>query len=321
MEILTYVSLVVNGLIVGSLYALFGLGLNVAWNIGGVPNLAHGEFVAVGAYSMYFLVTAGVAIIPSAVGSVAIGLLLAAAFHRVLFRILGEKALLFGSILVTWGMSLALIAGMRYAFGSSFRKLNVLEGSVEIPLTSLRVPVTGALVLATAMVTSAILAGLLKFSGLGRRLRAVSNAPDLAASVGINVPVIRAAGFAMGAGLAIVAGVLVSMSYVFTPSIGQLYVLKGIAVVLVAGVGNLAMTWVWGAVLGVLEALVQFWLGGHMANFIAFALLGAALFIGARRGERRLSSSLWRRTLGRSGAAPSESSREGEFDSAKRPVA
>jgi branched-subunit amino acid ABC-type transport system permease component len=269
--------LVIAGLVLGSIYALFAVSLNIVWSVAGVVNIAQGEILAIGAYSMIFLVHSSIplplGITALLVGAVVVG----AAVNRLFAHLLRQPESEYSTLLVTWGFSLVIIAAIREFVGTDFRSIDILRAPVYIG--EARFPQTNFVVLGAAFVAALVLALLLRYSRVGRSLRAVAENSELAASVGVNVSRARTTGFVVGICLAVFAGQLVSTVLVFYPAVGQLFILKGVVIVLVASLGRLFWTWCVGLALGLLETSIQFVSSPLAANLVPFLLLIVVLLL------------------------------------------
>jgi len=281
--------LLLAALVLGSIYALFAVSLNIVWSMANVVNIGHGEVLTLGAYGSLVVVNAGV-LLP--VGFVLLGVvttIVSIAFYLVLLWALRERDLHYGSLLVTWGVSLSLFAIIRLVFSTDFQSVGILRGPVDLGFV--RTTQAALVVLVAAGLTSGGLALMIQRTPLGRSMRAIAADADLAASVGINVRVVRTTAFVLGILLAVVAGVLLSTLYVFYPLVGQLFIIKAVAIVLVAGLGRLWWTWAAGVGLGIVETLVQFQIGAQVSDLVAYTVLILVLLL-RRNDIARLLRSL-----------------------------
>jgi branched-chain amino acid transport system permease protein len=266
-----------SALILGSVYSLFAVSLNLVWGISAVVNVAHGSFLVLGAYALWQVETAGLPLLLVVPGLLAVAFGVFTVAYRLLLRALGEANIEFGSLLVTWGISLIIIAALRSTVGTELRKTSLLSGSVAIGSSS--VSRAGLLTFFLAIICAAALALFLKMSHRGREMRAVGSHPELAAAVGINVPATRALAFALGMTLAVGAGMLFGTGYVFFPNIGDHFIIKAVAIVLVAGLGRLWQTWVVGIFLAVAETWAQYLWSVTAAQVLAYAMLVLVLLV------------------------------------------
>jgi branched-chain amino acid transport system permease protein len=269
--------LLLNALVLGSVYSLFAVSLNLVWGISSVVNVAHGSFLVLGAYALWQTERMGIPVLLAVPAVLIVSFILFVGAYRLLLRALGEDNIEFGSLLVTWGASLIIIAALRGTVGTDLRKTNLLEGSVTI--FSARASLAGVLTLGLAMACAAALASILKFSNAGREMRAVGSHPELAAAVGIDVPATRALAFALGMTVALSAGMLFGTGYVFFPNIGDSFIIKAVAIVLVAGLGKLWRSWGVGMLLALAETVTQFYWSVTGSQLVAYAMLVLVLLV------------------------------------------
>lgn len=283
--------LALSAVVLGSIYALFAVSLNIVWSMANVVNIGHGEVLTLGAYGTLAVVNSGVILPIGFLALAVVTILVSAALYWIMLWGLRERDLHYGSLLFTWAISLAILAGIRLVVGTQFQSVGILRDSVS--LGGLRTTQAALVVLAVALGVSAGLAILMQRTAIGRSMRALAANADLAASVGINVPRVRTAAFVGGILITVLAGVLMSMLYVFYPLVGQLFIIKAVAIVLVAGLGRLAWTWTVGVGLGLVETAVQFQLGAQVSSLVAYVALILVLLF--RRDDvirlaRRLTS-------------------------------
>lgn len=276
------------GLSLGAVLLLAATGLAITFGVMGVINMAHGEMVMIGAYTTFMvqrLIAAFVPVIDDA------GLLLAvpAAFlvagalgvviERMLIRFLYGRPL--ETLLATWGLSLILQQAVRSIFGPTNQDVSSppwMSGSVTLGglvLTTNRLWI----ILFAALVLAALIA-ILRWGGLGRSIRAVTQNRRMAAVMGIRTPVIDALTFGLGSGIAGIAGVALSQIDNVSPNLGQNYIIDSFLVVVLGGVGNLWGTLVAAMSLGVVDKFVEPFEGAVLAKILVLVFL--ILFIQRR---------------------------------------
>jgi len=264
-------------LVLGSVYSLFAVSLNLVWGISSVVNIAHGSFLVLGAYALWQCQAMGLPLL------IAVPIILAGTFglfvvlYRLLLMALGEGNIEFGSLLVTWGISLIIIAALRSSAGTELRKVDLLPGSITV--VGVTITTSGAVTFLVAILMAASIAAYLRFSSRGRSMRAVGSHPELAAAVGVNVPATRAFTFGLGMTMTLGAGMLFGTSFVFFPNIGDNFIIKAVAIVLVAGLGKLWRTWIVGIVLAIGETLAQYFWSVTGAQLLAYVMLVVVLLI------------------------------------------
>ncbi|HUB25673.1 MAG TPA: urea ABC transporter permease subunit UrtB [Tepidisphaeraceae bacterium] len=235
------------GLSLGSILVLIALGLSIIFGLMGVINMAQGEFMMVGAFTTYVVSVFfqrhfpayfnwyPLAAIPAAfVVSGAVGWLCEAAVIRHLYGRPLE------TLLATWGISLILIQTARVIFGDTLfvTAPSWMEGGFQV-MPDLTLPFDRVYIIIFCMICIAIMYYVVNFTKLGLLLRATTQNRQMAASLGVPTRRVDALTFAIGAGLAGLAGVAVPLYNRINPEIGQEYIVDSFMVVVVGGVGTL----------------------------------------------------------------------------------
>jgi branched-chain amino acid transport system permease protein len=276
-EIVKIVELLLRGLFVGALYALVASGLSLMFGVMRVINLAHGEFLMLGGYATYFLSTGlGLNPIVAMVLAMPVLFLFGMLIQRGLIeRVVGQPEL--SSLLLTFGISIVIWNLAQVSFTTNLRGITYLAEPVRI---------FGAYFAGNSLlilVVSAILAlGLflfLKFSSWGQAIRAVSQNPEMAQVCGIDVRVIRMVSFGIGTALAAAAGALVAVNYTIFPAVGQHYILKAFAIVILGGLGSVLGAFIGAIILGLVESFGTYYLNAQVALLIAYSLIVVLLVV------------------------------------------
>jgi len=246
MEVLFLLEQVVNGLVLGGYYLLIALGLSLIFSVGGVVNLAHGAFYAIGAYVSLEIARrlgfgAAVALSPVAVA------LLGVLFERfILRRFYGADPIL--GLLVTFGLALVIEQAIRMIWGAAPLPASMpqeLKGSVmagDFMFSRYRL-----LLLAIVAAVLACLWLLLNKTAFGRVVRAGIQRPDMVAALGIRLEPYLAAVVALGVGMAALAGALFAPIALVHPAMGAEIITVAFVVVVIGGLGSF-----WGVVLAAL---------------------------------------------------------------------
>lgn len=267
-----------TGVSFGAVLLLIALGLALTFGQMNVVNMAHGELIMAGAYTVYVLQqvisSAGVSLfaaLPVAFAvSGATGLLLEALLLR---RLRGRPL---DTLLVTWGVSLVLQQAARDVFGAPNKQTQApdwLTGAVD--LGGLTLPASRLFILAVAVAAVAVLSTLLGMTPLGRRIRAVVQNRDLAEISGIATTRVDRVTFFVGSGLAGVAGVALTLLGAIGPTMGTSYIIDAFLVVVVGGIGQLKGSVITAFALGMLNALTEYQVGASVAKVIVFAAIVA----------------------------------------------
>ncbi len=254
-----FLALCTTGLIIGVIYALMALGLTLIFSILRVINFAHGEFYMLGGYAIYYLLNIFTGLHPLLAVPLA-GLLIALlglAFELVFLRPIHQDRIERPdeyAVLVTFGFSFFLINLALAVFGPyPHRPPSFFEGAVNLGLVRV-----GADRL-TASILSLVLLGLLLLlinkTWVGKALRAVSQDKDAAAVVGINQLSMNTIAFALGAGLAGVAGALLAPSFSITPDVGAVPSTRSYVIIVLGGMGSIPGSILGGIIIGLIESL------------------------------------------------------------------
>jgi branched-chain amino acid transport system permease protein len=251
---------ILSGLTLGGMYALIAMGLTLQYGVARILNLAYGEVVIAASFAAYVLVTAagigplaGLAIIAPASFALSWGI------YRVLLLPLVRRArnrgmLEVDSILATFGLLFVVQGLLLIIFGGNYTSYSYLNTPVEVLGTT--VSANRLLVLATALILGAGFYLALMRTRTGTALRAVAADPVAAGLVAIDVRWAAGLAFALGGALAATGGVLVSMMLTFSATIGVVFTMKALIVVIMGGVGNVLGALIAGLMLGLAESFV-----------------------------------------------------------------
>lgn len=274
---MVWVNAILQGVLLGGLYALFAAGLSLMFGVMRFVNIAHGDFIVVGAYAiLFFIVSWG---LPPAIGVIlVVGLMASAGYLNQKFllnRVMGKDIL--PPILVTFGMSIIIQNALLEGFSADSQKLPTgwLE-TTSIPLgQELAIGLLPLLMFLTAVGVIAGLQWVFYHTAMGRMLRATSDDPEILPLMGGN----RAHTFAVATALASlvvgVAGIWLAMKTNFDPAAGPARLLFAFEAVIIGGLGNLWGTLLGGIILGVAQAIGAQIDAGYqiLAGHLAFLLI------------------------------------------------
>ncbi|GAB1577350.1 MULTISPECIES: branched-chain amino acid ABC transporter permease [Bordetella] len=271
----------VNGLILGTLYGLIGVGLNVIFGVLRVVNFAHGEFLVLGAYFAYYLLeNAGVN--PLLALPLGFAVFFAAGYllYFVLIpRLRGADDPEISSLLLMFGVSIMLSALMLLAFDADARSLPYQIEPVFLKFGPVLVPTARLVALAVALAVIGALAWFLYRTTPGKALRAIIMNRDAVRIVGIDAERLSAVAFALGIGLAAVSGVLIAMVFpAFSPFMGNDYTLIGFIVIVLGGLGHPVGALVGALLYGVTEQVSVVFFNPSIATICGFALMVGMIF-------------------------------------------
>lgn len=278
---------VFNGFSVASLFVLAAMGLALSFGLMRVINMAHGEMLMLGGYLAYLTlqIVPGplgilVAMPVAFVGAALLGALLEwAVIHRLSARPLD-------TLLATWGVALILQQAARNLFGAIGVQVVAptwLNHTVSFSsgyLAGLTLPDTRLFILGVAAMVLGGIALLINKTRLGLYVRAVNQDRPTAAAMGINARLIDLLVFALGTGVAGLAGVILALLGPVTPTVGQSYIVPAFLVVILGGLGSLVGTTIASIMVGLFTALVEIYVDVSLAQVLL--LLFVILFIQIR---------------------------------------
>jgi branched-chain amino acid transport system permease protein len=281
-----WINIIIQGILVGGLYALFATGLSLIFGVMRLVNIAHGDLIVASAYLAYTVMQlTGLGPLTSLI----IVLPVAALFGYLLQLLVLNRTLdkdILPPLLVTFGLSIIIQNGLLETFSANSYKLNL--GAFEIESINLLPGVDiGYFPLLTFAVAVAVVFGLQQLfyhSAIGRAFRAVSDDPEVAQLMGLNNRTVYASAMALCLAVVAVAGVFMAIRANFDPSMGPGRLIFGFEAVIIGGLGNLWGTLVGGIILGVAQAVgAQVdpgWqlLAGHLVFLLILAVKPQGLF-------------------------------------------
>ena len=271
-----------TGISLGSILLLVALGLAITYGLMGVINMAHGELMMIGAYATYVVQNLFRQYLPGAFDAyvlVAIpasflaSALVGAALERSVIRWLYGRPL--ETLLATWGISLILMQAVRTVFGAQnvgVENPSWLSGGLQV-LPNLTLPYNRLAILVFAALVLAGMALLISRTRLGLFVRGVTQNRRMAACVGVDTARVDTYAFALGAGIAGLAGCALSQVGNVGPDLGQGYIVDSFMVVVLGGVGQLAGTVYAGLGLGIVNKLLEGWSGAVLAKIMVLVLI------------------------------------------------
>jgi len=283
----------VNGVMLGAVYALIAIGYTLIFGVLGMLHLAHGEVFMVGAFVGLLVATtySGNVILALAAAMLATGLL-GVLIERVAFRPL-RGAHHLAPLATTIGAGIALQETARWYFGPEQKGFPAAIAAISWELGPLRVSSVQVFILASAIVLMAAVSVFLARTRAGRAVRATAEDPAVAGLLGVNVSAVVVLVFFVASALAGAAGVLVGLAYNSVhPFIGVQMGIKGLVVMLLGGLGNVPGAMVGGLVLGILEVLGVAYFASSYRDAFAF---GAVMLMLLARPEGLLGLRLPRR--------------------------
>jgi branched-chain amino acid transport system permease protein len=272
MQIWSIAQAVLDGVLLGALYALVGMGMALIFGVMRIVNFAHGAFLMLAMYVTFVLfdklhINPYLGFIAAAVVLFGLGV----ASYELLLRRVAERSD-FMQILLTLGVSLIITDGVQLIFGADYRQVNFALMGVNWKLGRLNLNAPWVMSFA---ITVALAVGMYLFvmrSRFGRALRAIAQNRYAAGLVGIDVQRTQALAFGLGlAAVGVAGGLLLPLFYTY-PSVGEQYTLKAFVIVVLGGMGSIEGAAIAGIVLGVVEELTSLFWGNEWALVVEFAL-------------------------------------------------
>jgi len=271
-----------TGISLGSILLLAALGLAITYGLMGVINMAHGELIMIGAYATYVVQTLFRKYLPEAFDSYLLvalpvaflsSAIVGAIIERLVLRRLYGRPL--ETLLATWGISLMLIQGTRSLFGA--QNVGVenpawMSGGVQV-LSNLMLPLNRVIIVGFAIAVLLGLIFLITKTRLGLFVRGVTQNRPIAASMGVNTERIDMLAFALGSGIAGLAGAALSQIGNVGPDLGQNYIVDSFLVVVLGGVGQLVGTVYAALGLGILNKLFEGLAGAVLAKIAVLVMI------------------------------------------------
>jgi branched-chain amino acid transport system permease protein len=271
-EPILIVQALMDGVLLGILFALIAYGMALQWGVMNIINIAQGELVIMGGYVAYFMYmngihpAFGVIVSPIVMYFVGIGI-----YKLVINKVVDKD--LFTSILATFGISILMMQGMNFAFGadvvvaqSDFGTTMLFNNMVTLPNSKLFASVI-------SIIAAIILVMYMKRSKLGRAIRATAQNARAAKILGVDTEKVYASTFGINAALCGVAGALIAITFTLHPYVGLPYTVRSFMIVIVAGLGNLPGVAMSGMGLGVFEEFADYLLGTEFRIASVFLLL------------------------------------------------
>ena len=268
---------IISGVLSGALYAMVALGLALIFGVMRVINIAHGPLLMLGAYVTFFLYSRlGVnpfLTVPVAMAAMfVVGVVLQ---RTLVFRVVDAPEL--SSLLLTFGISIALVNVAQNLFTSDLRAVEYITGSWSLGGLALSKPRFIAFVFALAVTGGAFL--FLKTTRLGKAIRATSQSREVALVCGIDVPRIHLLTFGLASALAAGGGALLAVIVAIQPEMGGVWTFKSFLVIVLGGAGNYPGALVGGLLLGLIEQLASLFLTTQLSEAVAYVLLVLVLLV------------------------------------------
>jgi branched-chain amino acid transport system permease protein len=255
MDVTLFFQQIVHGVVAGMSYVLIATGLTLVFGVLRIINFAHGEFYMLGALLTFYVgKLAGLDYLSATIAATVLVAVLGVLANRMFFWPLRREHE-FTILLASLGLSLFIVNGAELVFGADPKYLDSPFADETIELASIVLTEQRVLIFVVAGVVIGALYAFIRYSRLGKMMRATAQNPEGAALTGIDIGFVHAYTFAMACGLAALAGALVGPTVMVFPTVGNWAVLKAFIVVVMGGLGSVSGALIGGLLLGVVEAL------------------------------------------------------------------
>lgn len=273
----------VNGVFLGSIYALFAMGYTLVFGVLDLLNLAHQAVFMLGAFTGWMLVTTfGWPLWAGVVGAIAAGAVLGLVIERVAFAPLRRRPdAHFAGLISSIALAIVLVAGALGVFGpDTVRFAPETFPGTRLQLAGASISLLQLVILVTALAMMLGLSWLVASSRLGRAMRAVAENPDAARVLGVNTERVTMITFMLSSALGAAAGILFALAFnSIRVEMGLAIELKGLAVIILGGMGSLPGAMLGGLFLGLAEVFSVARIGSGWRDAVAFGLLFAILLL------------------------------------------
>jgi branched-chain amino acid transport system permease protein len=266
------VQLLLDGILIGAIFALAAYGMTLVWGVMNIINIAQGEFVMLGGYVAFYLYKKGIhplfGVPVAAVLLFAIGWAL---YRIVIFRVVDKD--LFISILATFGLSILIQQLANEFFGADVRTAESGFGTYTLFSGAVTVTLIKLIAFAVAILTGGVLLWFLRKSRMGQAIRATAQNARAARVMGIDTDRVYAWTFALNAAICGASGALVAMTWIVHPYLGLPYTIRSFMIVIIGGLGNVVAVFATALALGAAENFAGFIFGAEYQAAFIFGLL------------------------------------------------
>lgn len=277
MDFLTLIELIAFGVILGSMYALVSMGLSMIFGVCGVVNVAHGEFVMLGAFTTFWCWDLfKINPIMSLVISMAILFFIGLFFGRLFITRISGKGLI-TSMMLTFGISTFIWNTAEVIFTPSFRSVDYLAEPVSLGfITTSKAYIVGFVLSLFLLLIFFIF---LKYSRFGKAIRATSQNRETALALGIDVKKVESTSFALSALLAGACGTMIAMIWTIYPQMGMTYLTKAFAITVIGGLGSIPGAFLGAFIFGIAESVATQFFSIRVAQILPFGIILLILII------------------------------------------
>ena len=272
----TSVDIALDSLVLGGVFLIVAVGLNIIYGLSRVMNLAHGSLYAIGAYAGYTLVATGlnyfVAILIAPIAVAAVGLLL----ERSIIAPMRKRSMIY-TLIITYGLMFLLDGLIKHVWGNEPRFIELPAFIRDtVPILGTHYPIFR---LVTLLITAATMTGLMLFlskTKIGMILRAASTIPEMVSCLGINMNYVHIGAFVLGCALAGIAGTIAGPLTTIDPLMGHEMLISSFVVIVIGGLGSLRGAVIAALLIGFVQTLAEFFVT-DLAMVIVYMLMAVIL--------------------------------------------
>ena len=272
----TSVDIILNSLVLGGVFLIVAIGLNIIYGLSRVMNLAHGSLYALGAYAGYTLVSLGLNFFVTLLVAPIIIAVVGIVIERIIISPVRKRSIVY-TLILTYGLMFFIDGLIKYFWGNEPRFIALPAFLKQtVPIAGTHYPVFR---LTTLFITAVTMVGLMLFLGktkVGIILRAASSIPEMVSCLGINMTYVHLGAFALGCLLAGIAGVIAGPLYTIDPIMGHEMLLGSFVVIVIGGLGSLRGAVLAALLIGVVQTLTEFFIT-DLAMVIVYMMMAAIL--------------------------------------------
>ncbi|MEW6113619.1 MAG: branched-chain amino acid ABC transporter permease [Thermodesulfobacteriota bacterium] len=271
--------IIVNGLLLGGIYALISIGLTLIFGVVRVINFAHGEFLMLSMYVAYFsYFFLGLNPYLSLIINVPLMFVLGVATDQLIIRPL-RNAPSYMQIFATVGLSIVLLNSALFLFTGDYQSINMPFAKKTLVLGGIALSYARLVIFFSALVVSIGLYLFLQKTDMGKQIRAIAQDRMAAQLMGINLNRVYMVTFGIGSALVAIAGGLIMPVYYVFPSVGVYFVLTAFVVVVLGGMGNMVGALIGGIVIGVTDSLSGYYIDPSLKEVVYFIIFLVVLLV------------------------------------------
>ena len=280
---MSFLSYLINGLSLGSIYALIALGYTMVYGIAKMLNFAHGDVIMVGAYTIFCCVsTLGLPPVAGILLSILLCTILGIVIEKIAYKPLRQAASSLAVLITAIGVSYFLQNIALLIFGANTKAFTSVVSLKPVVLADGQITISGETIVTiiSCIVIMIVLTAFIKYTKAGQAMLAVSEDKGAAQLMGINVNGTISLTFAIGSSLAAIAGMLLCSAYpALTPYTGSMPGIKAFVAAVFGGIGSIPGAFVGGLILGVIEILSKAYISSQLSDAIVFLVLIVVLLV------------------------------------------